>query len=266
MSTVVDRPQEDSHPRRDSEGNLQAAAAPTSSAGMALDDRLLPREASSEEKYQYLELNWPAVGSLVAGLASMASFPLAMLANPSLASVLLYAIIPTIGLVTGIRGVVQIRRHPDEFTGIRMAWFGIVLSIVWAIAGWSYMSWVYATEVPENHTRLQYNEISSPDKNVVEIPQRAMELNGQQVFIKGYAYPVDQKTGIRQFLLCRDNGDCCFGGTPKLTDMIFVRLKEPTSIDFSPRIHKMAGRFRVEPGMGLNNFGVVYHLDDAECR
>lgn len=263
MSTVVDRPQEDSQPRRDSEGNLQTA---TSTGSLTSDHKSLSREVGSEDEYQYLELNWPAVGSLVAGLSAMASFPLAMLANPSLASVLLYAIIPSIGLVSGVRGVVQIRRHPDEFTGIRMAWFGIVLSIVWAIAGWSYMSWVYATEVPENHTRVQYNEISSPDKNVVEIPERALELNGQQVFIKGYAYPVDQKTGIRQFLLCRDNGDCCFGGTPKLTDMIFVRLKDPTSIDFSPRIHKMAGRFRVEPGMGLNNFGVVYHLDDAECR
>lgn len=267
MSTVVDRRPEDAEPSRDAmppsrgEG-IEAKAAPKRPQVAGSD---LP-EADAGEDYQYLELNWPAVGSLVAGLATMASFPLAMVANPSVASALLYAIIPTVGLVTGIRGAIQIRRHPDEFTGIRMAWAGVILSIVWAVTGWATMSWVYATEVPPDHLRVHYWEISSPEKNVVEIPKRAMELDGQRIFIKGYAYPVDQKSGIRQFLLCRDNGDCCFGGTPKLTDMIFVRLKDPLAIDYSTRVHKMAGRFRVEPGKGINAFSVVYHLDDAECR
>ena len=52
------------------------------------------------------------------------------------------------------------------------------------------------------------------------------ELDGKKVFIKGYMYPSSQMTGIREFVLCRDNGTCCFGGQPRLTDMIRVKLKD----------------------------------------
>ena len=70
-----------------------------------------------------------------------------------------------------------------------------------------------------------------------------------------------------QFLLVRDQGDCCFGGNPKITDRVLVQLAEPTGIDFTPRLTKVAGRFRVQPtGTADLTGGVLYHLDNACVR
>ena len=68
----------------------------------------------------------------------------------------------------------------------------------------------------------------------------------------------------------RDQGDCCFGGNPKITDRVLVQLKDPkhpTGIDFSPRLTKIAGRFVIRPmgAPGLDG-GVLYHLEDAVAR
>jgi hypothetical protein len=60
----------------------------------------------------------------------------------------------------------------------------------------------------------------------------------------------------------RDKGDCCFGGDPKLTDMILVKLKPPLKATFDMRVRKLAGTFKVAPGRALDGLGgVIYHLD-----
>jgi hypothetical protein len=87
------------------------------------------------------------------------------------------------------------------------------------------------------------------------------------VLIKGYMYPGKQTQGIRQFLLVRDQGDCCFGGNPKITDRVLVQLAVPAGIDFTPRMVKIAGRFQVRPaGAPEIGGGVLYHLEDARLR
>jgi len=80
-------------------------------------------------------------------------------------------------------------------------------------------------------------------------------------------YPGSRQHGITEFVLCRDQGDCCFGGQPKITDRVIVRLADPEGIDFTPRLVKIAGRFRVEPaGAPELGGGVLYHLDGASAR
>jgi hypothetical protein len=70
-----------------------------------------------------------------------------------------------------------------------------------------------------------------------------------------------------QFLLVRDQGDCCFGGNPKITDRVLVQLADAGGVEFTPRIVKVAGRFRVEPaGAPELGGGVLYHLDQARVR
>jgi hypothetical protein len=85
--------------------------------------------------------------------------------------------------------------------------------------------------------------------------------------LTGYMYPGSRQRGISDFLLVRDQGDCCFGGNPKITDRVLVRLTDQTGIEFTPRLVKIAGRFRVEPaGAPDLGGGVLYHLDDAFVR
>ena len=99
------------------------------------------------------------------------------------------------------------------------------------------------------------------------VPDSARALEGRDVLLKGYIYPGKQQQGLVQFLLVRDQGDCCFGGNPKITDRVLVQLADPAGTEFSPRLTKVAGRFRVQPaGTADLTGGVLYHLDNARVR
>ncbi|HEY4311580.1 MAG TPA: DUF4190 domain-containing protein [Pirellulales bacterium] len=202
---------------------------------------------------QYRALSVLAVASCILGLLSATSFLAWALA----------AIIPALGVITGIVALVRIRKNPTELTGQAVAVAGIVLSILFLGAGASYLTYDYVTEVPPGYERLNYAELQPDPETQGEIfPPAISERSGERVFIKGYIYPGKQTTGIKQFVLCRDNGDCCFGGQPKLTDRIMVNLKGPLSLNYSTKLRRLAGTFRVEPGRATDGLGgVIYHLD-----
>jgi hypothetical protein len=139
----------------------------------------------------------------------------------------------------------------------------VALGIAFLIGGWTLAGVVYATEVPEGYERLNYSALQ-PDENTPGevIPPDVKKWDGKRVFLKGYAYPGAQQQGIKKFVLCRDNGDCCFGGQPKLTDMVLVELKEPLSLTYSRRVQRVAGTFRVSPAQATDGLGgVVYQLE-----
>jgi hypothetical protein len=114
--------------------------------------------------------------------------------------------------------------------------------------------------VPAGYLRISYETLQP--KPGESIPASARELDGKKVFIKGYMYPSNQMTGIREFVLCRDNGTCCFGGQPKLADMIQVNLKEPLTLDYQTGLRRVAGTFRLQPNAARGDLGsVLYRLD-----
>ena len=43
------------------------------------------------------------------------------------------------------------------------------------------------------------------------LPERVTSLVGQHIRIRGYILPSFQQTGLTQFVLVRDNMECCFG-------------------------------------------------------
>ncbi|NCX98593.1 MAG: hypothetical protein EBX35_08465, partial [Planctomycetia bacterium] len=136
------------------------------------------------------------------------------------------------------------------------------------VGGLAYLATVYATELPEGFTRLNYAMLQPlPGDPPTALPDSARAMHGRDVLLKGYMYPGSRQRGITEFLLCRDQGDCCFGGTPKITDRVLVRLSDPEGIDFTQRLVKIAGRFRIEPaGTADLGGGVLYHLDQAFTR
>ncbi len=115
-------------------------------------------------------------------------------------------------------------------------------------AGSGFQAYAYVTELPPGYERLSYAELQ-PDPDVAGevFPPHAKDYDNKRVFIKGYIYPGKQQSGIRQFVLCRDNGDCCFGGQPKLTDRILVNLQGPLRLEYSTTMHRLAGTFHLEP-------------------
>lgn len=206
--------------------------------------------APGEEDYRALSST--AVASLIAGLLSVLCF-----FGWSL------AVIPAMGLLLGVRALWRIRRRPDEFTGGRIATAGILLSVVFFAGGWGWLSYVYLTEVPDGYDRIAFSQLQ-PDSEVPGqlFPPGALDLDGKRVFIKGYVKPGSQSAGMQDFLLVRDLRECCFGdSTPKLTDMVMVRLKDPLRAEFSLWSRGLAGTFRVRPEALGRPDSVLYYLE-----
>jgi len=178
-------------------------------------------------------------------------------------------IVPAVGVVLGLAAWRDIVRRPEALTGIRLAVGATLVAAACLAGGVGFLSWVYATELPEGFERIHYGMLQPPEAAPAAfIPESARMIDGRDVLLKGYMYPGKQQHGIRQFLLVRDQGDCCFGGNPKITDRVLVHLADEKGIGFSPRQKKIAGRFVVRPTAGRDGIegGVLYHLENAFTR
>jgi hypothetical protein len=179
-----------------------------------------------------------------------------------------FAAVPVVGLVLAVAALGDIARRPAAVTGRGLALVALAGSGISLVGGLAYLAAVYTAELPEGFARLNYAMLQPlPGDPATAVPDSALEMNGREVLLKGYMYPGSRQRGIAEFLLCRDQGDCCFGGTPKITDRVLVRLADPEGIDFTQRLVKIAGRFRIEPaGTADLGGGVLYHLDQAVTR
>jgi len=180
-------------------------------------------------------------------------------------------VVPVIGIVLAILGLRAIRQRPDEFVGTPLAWGALLVSAACLGGGLVSLSVTYARELPEGFVRLDYGMLQPlPGDPPDAIPDTARAMDGKDVLLKGYMYPGKQQRDIVQFLLVRDQGDCCFGGNPKITDRVLVQLNDPSrpkGIHFSQRLTKIAGRFRIHPtGTAVLDGGVLYHLENAVAR
>ena len=177
-------------------------------------------------------------------------------------------VVPVLGFMLGMVAVRDIAARPEVLTGRPLAITAMVLSAVSLVGGLVYLSAVYAAELPEGFSRLTFASLQPlPGDPADAIPDSAREMDGRDVLLKGYMYPGKQQRGIRQFLLVRDQGDCCFGGNPKITDRVLVQKADKQTIEYTPRLRKIAGRFSIRPTGAVDvDGGVFYHLEDARVR
>lgn len=178
------------------------------------------------------------------------------------------AFVPLVGMVAGMIGWRAIAARPRDLTGGPLAIGATLVSAALLVAGVVWQARVYAAELPEGFERIDYSMLQPlPGDPPHAIPDSARAIDGHDVLLKGYMYPGKQERGIVQFVLVRDQGDCCFGGNPKITDRVLVQLADPVGISFTPRLCKIAGRFSVRPtGTSALEGGVLYHLENATLR
>jgi hypothetical protein len=177
-------------------------------------------------------------------------------------------VVPIVGTLAGFLALRRIRKNPAGMTGEHLALAGVMLSVLFLVGGSARLTIAYRNEVPDGYVRISYDDLKPEPvkKGEQEVlpPPRASELNGKKVFIKGYVYqpPGSQVTGLKQFVLVRDKGDCCFGGNPKITDMIQVRMLGDLKAKFDMRVIRLAGTFRVARSLGMHGLpGAIYLLD-----
>ena len=82
---------------------------------------------------------------------------------------LLGAVFGCVALVLGIAGGRTIRRYPTEYTGVRLARFGLFGGLLFLIAGSASAAFTYTTEVPDGYTRTGFWELQ-PDPEQPQYP------------------------------------------------------------------------------------------------
>jgi hypothetical protein len=93
------------------------------------------------------------------------------------------------------------------------------------------------------------------------MPDWLKRLDGKRVHVRGYMYPIEQATGITNFVLARDNQICCFGRFPKVYDLINITMKEGESTDYVQGAPiDVVGTFHILPSITLSR---LYRIDDA---
>lgn len=96
------------------------------------------------------------------------------------------------------------------------------------------------------------------------LPKRVTALERSRVKIRGYILPSFQQRGLTQFVLVRDNQECCFGPGAALHDCVVVRMQPGRAADFSIRPVAVAGTFRVEELRGPDGRHLAIYALDGE--
>lgn len=173
-----------------------------------------------------------------------------------------------LGVLFGLLAAAKI--SSGAYSGKVLAWFATLLSTATFIGGSAWHSYVYATEVPEGHQRVNFSWLSE-QKPIVsqgksEIHPDVKKLDGQKIFIKGYMYPTNRQQGIKEFVLVKDTGQCCFGGQPKLTDMVVVQFKDLAVDHRELELVSVAGTFHAGETIQSGELTSIYTLEGTHFQ
>lgn len=99
------------------------------------------------------------------------------------------------------------------------------------------------------------------------LTKKVVELDEQPVKIRGYILPGFQQKGITQFVLVRDNMECCFGPGAALYDCILVEMVKGTSTSFTVRPVTVTGTFSISEFKDPDgNHLAIYRLEGEAVK
>ncbi|MSR60807.1 MAG: DUF3299 domain-containing protein [Planctomycetaceae bacterium] len=176
-----------------------------------------------------------------------------------------------VGLVTGMICLWQIRRSQGELGGGVVTKTGLVLCALFLVSGSALHAYNYVTELPEGYQRISFNWLSSEKPKFVDRELKVTEgveaIDGQRIFIKGYMYPTRQHTGLTEFVLLKDTGQCCFGGNPNVTDMIVVKFQDGMTVNHKEQtLVSVAGTFHAKTVVKSGELTAIYSIEGTHFK
>jgi hypothetical protein len=174
-------------------------------------------------------------------------------------------LVPLVGIGLGWRAIQRIRLAPDEWTGLGLARLGMGLSLGFWIVGYGWLLFSGVREVPYGYERVGYEALQpDPATPTMPIPQSALDMQDKRVYVKGYMKPLRRQTGIKEFTLCPNNGECPYcTPNPKPTEMIRVVLQGDLETVYTTHLVGVGGRFHVDPS---STSGIPYSLEADYLR
>jgi hypothetical protein len=225
-------------------------------------------KSAQGEEFEYRPLSTSAVASLEFGLLSVMKF---FAGRDDFTSALLMTPLPVLGLILGLRTLRTMGASGGQLTGEGLAKAGIAISAVCLVGGLGFAGYVKATETPAGYEPTSFIELR-PDEVELRanqsIPPDVAKLDGQKVFIKGYIRPdsVRYRENIGQFLLVRDNNQCCFGdiSSVKFFDQIDVAMQGDLRVNYHPGLFRIGGTLRVYPQNARDGAGAPAYALEAD--
>jgi hypothetical protein len=93
------------------------------------------------------------------------------------------------------------------------------------------------------------------------------KLDGKPIRIRGYILPSFQQSGIKQFVLVRDNMECCFGPGAALYDCVMVELDPGKVTEYAVRPIAVEGVFNIRERIGPDDRTIaIYHLQGSAVK
>jgi hypothetical protein len=172
--------------------------------------------------------------------------------------------LPIVGIVLGLLAIRRIGALPDQLTGLRLAQFGIGLSVALGTIGYGWLAAARAVEVPHGYIAVAYSDLQpDPDHPDQQVPPRARNLAGKKVFIKGYMYPGRQQFGLKKFIMSRENGYCKFCTPhPRPTDLIVVTMAGDLETRYTRKLLRLGGKLEVNEDWASGKSGhALYRLE-----
>ena len=102
------------------------------------------------------------------------------------------------------------------------------------------------TPVEATFDHIKFDIEPDAEFDVAMLTPTIRKLFDRNIRIRGYIYPTLKKKGIKQFILVRDNQECCFGPGAALFDCILVHMKEGKTAEYSIRPVAVEGKFSFE--------------------
>ena len=93
-------------------------------------------------------------------------------------------------------------------------------------------------------------------------PGEVKKLDGRNVKLTGFMYPLQQGENIQYFCLLRTTQTCCYGPRPQFNQYVLVEMGIPTPF-FRLDPVSCVGKFRVEP---TPDEGYIYRIEGETCE
>ena len=174
--------------------------------------------------------------------------------------------VPILGSVLAYVAWRQVARSDGLYCGGGVAKACLLVMPLMAASAITLHAYTYATEVPEGFARVSFATDISDKGFVMESERMGLHpevarLTEKPIFLKGYMYPTKEQHELHSFVLCKDSGDCCFGGQPKPTDMIYIEMQAGKTADFYSGLVSVAGVFKATPTLDPTGLNPVYKLE-----
>lgn len=103
-----------------------------------------------------------------------------------------------------------------------------------------------------------------------KLTEMVERLHGKPVKLRGYILPTTlfKETNIEQFVLVRDNQECCFGPGAALYDCVIVEMVPGKTTDFVTRPVTVEGKFKIQEYKYPDGSGhfAVFRIDGVNVR